>query len=156
MQRSVILRFIFVDLTILAVQQGYCYTRVVNGRCQGRISERMSLRDCCCSRDVGKGWSLNEQTCQPCPFSGSGKYISNIVSCRDNTFIIMADESLIYKDDTTIMADNDTSWLASQAGKLLSSMVPGKKKSCIFYFSQTRWTVIDASLGGKLVQKLIR
>ncbi|KAI8775017.1 fibrillin-1, partial [Biomphalaria glabrata] len=55
----------------IASQQGYCYTRVSGRQCQGRIQERMSLRDCCCSVDMGKGWSLSGQTCQPCPVAST-------------------------------------------------------------------------------------
>ncbi|XP_059151338.1 fibrillin-1-like isoform X1 [Physella acuta] len=55
----------------IASQQGFCFTRVSGRNCQGRIAERMSLRDCCCSVDMGKGWSLSGQTCQPCPTVGT-------------------------------------------------------------------------------------
>ncbi|RUS90503.1 hypothetical protein EGW08_001771 [Elysia chlorotica] len=55
----------------LASTLGYCYTQVSARGCQGEIPETMSAKDCCCTVDVGKGWSLNARTCKPCPRAGS-------------------------------------------------------------------------------------
>ncbi|XP_055956124.1 fibrillin-2 [Patella vulgata] len=55
-----------------SIQQGFCYTNVVNLNCQNRIAERTSLKDCCCS--IGKGWGQGEEFCQPCPLPGQDAY----------------------------------------------------------------------------------
>ena len=60
---------------LAAAQLGFCYTRVIEGNCQDRISERLSLQDCCCAVNMGKGWSLSGATCQTCPSPGSGELI---------------------------------------------------------------------------------
>ncbi|KAL8595710.1 hypothetical protein ACOMHN_012130 [Nucella lapillus] len=57
-----------------SAQLGFCYTRVVDLKCQDRISERLSLEDCCCAVNMGKGWSISRQHCQPCPTPGSDSY----------------------------------------------------------------------------------
>ncbi|PVD20223.1 hypothetical protein C0Q70_20719 [Pomacea canaliculata] len=54
-----------------SAQLGYCYTRIVDMNCQDRITEKLTLRDCCCTVNMGKGWTPNQQTCQPCPTPGS-------------------------------------------------------------------------------------
>lgn len=58
-----------------SAQLGFCYTRVLDLNCQDRISEKLSLKDCCCSVNMGKGWSLSQQYCQPCPTPGSDAHM---------------------------------------------------------------------------------
>ena len=59
--------------SVAAAQLGFCYTRLVDMNCQDKIKEKLSLRDCCCSVNMGKGWSLSEMFCQPCPAPGTGE-----------------------------------------------------------------------------------
>lgn len=54
-------------------QQGICYTRVTSNQdCAEPLTMKLSKKDCCCGKDMGKGWG---NTCEHCPFQGMGKYI---------------------------------------------------------------------------------
>lgn len=38
---------------------------------------KLSKKDCCCGKDMGKGWGNN---CEHCPSQGMGKYIVKFVN----------------------------------------------------------------------------
>lgn len=53
-------------------QQGNCYTRLTsNLDCTEPLGIKLSKKDCCCGKDMGKGWG---NTCEHCPSLGMGKY----------------------------------------------------------------------------------
>jgi hypothetical protein len=41
-------------------RQGNCFTSVLRGICRGKLSARLTKRDCCCGFNMGKGKSLSE------------------------------------------------------------------------------------------------
>lgn len=69
-------------------RQGLCYTAVNrNGQCKNRLAMRLSKKDCCCGKNMGRGWG---DECFICPNPGSGAYfrgkISNIGALSDTSF----------------------------------------------------------------------
>jgi len=54
-------------------QQGNCYTRIASDRddCTDPLPMKLSKKDCCCGKDMGKGWG---NACEVCPSQGMGKY----------------------------------------------------------------------------------
>jgi len=53
-------------------RQGLCYTAVNrNGQCRNRLAMRLSKKDCCCGKNMGRGWG---DECFICPNPGSGTY----------------------------------------------------------------------------------
>ncbi|XP_043673250.1 fibrillin-2-like isoform X2 [Vespula pensylvanica] len=53
-------------------RQGLCYTAVNrNGQCKNRLTMRLSKKDCCCGKNMGKGWG---DECFICPNTGSEDY----------------------------------------------------------------------------------
>lgn len=53
-------------------RQGNCFTSVLRGICRGKLSVRLTKRDCCCGMNMGKGWG-DENNCDMCPSSDTGK-----------------------------------------------------------------------------------
>ncbi|XP_003250904.3 fibrillin-2 [Apis mellifera] len=53
-------------------RQGLCYTSVNrNGQCKNRLAMRLSKKDCCCGKNMGRGWG---DECYICPNPGSDDY----------------------------------------------------------------------------------
>ncbi|XP_029674893.1 fibrillin-2-like isoform X2 [Formica exsecta] len=53
-------------------RQGLCYTAVNrNGQCKNRLAMRLSKKDCCCGKNMGRGWG---DECFICPNPGSDDY----------------------------------------------------------------------------------
>lgn len=53
-------------------QQGNCFTRLSSNQdCADPLPMKLSKKDCCCGKDMGKGWG---NTCEHCPSQGVGKY----------------------------------------------------------------------------------
>lgn len=51
-------------------RQGVCYTAVNrNGQCKNRLAVKLSKKDCCCGKNMGRGWG---DECFRCPIDGSG------------------------------------------------------------------------------------
>lgn len=62
--------FFFPDIS--DTQQGNCYTRLTSNQdCANPLPMKLSKKDCCCGKDMGKGWG---NTCEHCPSQGLGKY----------------------------------------------------------------------------------
>ncbi|XP_025412034.1 fibrillin-2-like isoform X2 [Sipha flava] len=54
-------------------QQGNCFTRLTsNGDCSEPLPIKLSKKDCCCGKDMGKGWG---NTCEHCPTQGIAEYV---------------------------------------------------------------------------------
>lgn len=53
-------------------QQGNCYTQLTSNQdCVEPLGMKLSKKDCCCGKNMGKGWG---NTCEHCPSQGMGKY----------------------------------------------------------------------------------
>ncbi|XP_046415905.1 fibrillin-2-like isoform X1 [Neodiprion fabricii] len=53
-------------------RQGLCYTAVNrNGQCKNRLEIRLSKQDCCCGKNMGRGWG---DLCYKCPAEGSDEH----------------------------------------------------------------------------------
>lgn len=61
----------FIIYDLLDTQQGNCYTRLTPSQeCVEPLLMKLSKKDCCCGKDMGKGWG---NTCEHCPFQGMGE-----------------------------------------------------------------------------------
>jgi hypothetical protein len=71
--------FVFVFHFLVDTQQGQCYTRLTSSEdCSDPLPMKLSKKDCCCGKDMGKGWG---STCEHCPLQGMGK-LYNIMSVK--------------------------------------------------------------------------
>ncbi|XP_035710508.1 fibrillin-2 isoform X2 [Folsomia candida] len=54
-------------------RQGNCFTSVLRGICRGKLSVKLTKRDCCCGMNMGKGWG-DENNCEMCPTTDSDSH----------------------------------------------------------------------------------